>query len=44
MPKMKMEFYVKEKSELERLKVGDTVEFVLEDDAGAERIIKIRKG
>ncbi len=43
MPKMKMEFYVKEKSELERLKVGDTVDFVLEDDAGAERIIKIRK-
>jgi Cu/Ag efflux protein CusF len=43
-PTMKMEFYVKEKSELERLKVGDTVEFVLEDDAGGERIIKIRKG
>ncbi len=43
MPKMTMEFYVKEKSELEQLKVGDTVDFVLEDDAGAERIIKIRK-
>jgi Cu/Ag efflux protein CusF len=43
MPKMIMEFYVKEKTELERLKVGDAVNFVLEDDAGAERIIKIEK-
>ena len=43
MPKMIMEFYVKEKSELERLKVGDKVDFVLEDNAGAERIISIKK-
>ena len=43
MPKMKMEFYVKEKGELERLKVGDTVDFVLEDNAGAEQIISIIK-
>ena len=43
MPKMIMEFYVKEKAELERLKVGDAVNFVLEDNAGAERIIKIEK-
>jgi Cu/Ag efflux protein CusF len=43
MPKMIMEFYVKEKAALERLKVGDAVNFVLEDDAGAERIIKIEK-
>ena len=43
MPKMIMEFYVKEKSELEKLKVGDTVDFVLEDNAGAERIVSIKK-
>lgn len=43
MPKMTMEFYVKEKSELEKLKVGDTVDFVLEDNAGAEQITKITK-
>ena len=43
MPKMIMEFYVSEKAELEKLKVGDQVEFVLEDDAGAERIVSIKK-
>ena len=43
MPKMTMEFYVKEKAQLERLKVGDTVDFVLEDNAGAEQIINIKK-
>lgn len=43
MPAMRMEFYVKEKSELETLKVGDKVGFVLEDNAGAERIISIKK-
>ena len=43
MPKMIMEFYVKEKAELERLKVGDAVNFVLEENAGTERIIKIEK-
>jgi Cu/Ag efflux protein CusF len=43
MPAMRMEFYVKEKSELEILKLGDTVEFVLEDNAGAEKIISIKK-
>jgi Cu/Ag efflux protein CusF len=43
MPKMLMEFYVKEKSELEKLKVGDRVDFVLEDTAGAEQIISIKK-
>ncbi len=43
MSKMIMEFYVKEKAELERLKVGDAVNFVLEDNAGAEQIIKIEK-
>jgi Cu(I)/Ag(I) efflux system protein CusF len=43
MPKMTMEFYVKEKSQLEKLKVGDVVDFVLEDNAGAEQIISIKK-
>lgn len=43
MPAMQMEFYVKEKSQLEALKVGDAVDFVLEDNAGAEQIISIKK-
>ena len=43
MPAMQMEFYVKEKSELEVLKVGDKVEFVLEDNQGQEKIISIKK-
>lgn len=43
MPAMIMEFYVKEKSELEVLKVGDKVEFVLEDNQGQEKIISIKK-
>jgi Cu/Ag efflux protein CusF len=43
MDAMRMEFYVKEKSELETLRIGDKVEFVLEDNAGAERIIRIAK-
>lgn len=43
MPGMIMEFYVREKKELEPLKVGDTVEFILEDDRGQEKILAIRK-
>ena len=43
MPAMRMEFYVREKSELEPLKVGDKVEFVLEDNAGQEKITGIKK-
>lgn len=43
MAAMIMEFYVKEKSELEVLKIGDKVEFVLEDNQGQERIISIKK-
>lgn len=43
MPAMQMEFYVKEKSQLEPLKVGDQVDFVLEDNAGSEQIISIKK-
>jgi Cu/Ag efflux protein CusF len=43
MPPMKMGFTVKEKTELEKLKVGDTVEFVLEYKDGQENIISIKK-
>ena len=43
MPAMQMEFYVSEKKELEPLKIGDRVVFTLEDNQGAERIIKIAK-
>lgn len=43
MPPMKMEFFVKEKSELEVLKVGDKVDFVLEENFGQEKIISIKK-
>lgn len=43
MPKMQMEFYAKEKRELEALKVGDKVDFVLKDNAGQEVILSIKK-
>ena len=43
MPRMIMEFYVKEKSDLEKLKVGDKVDFVLEYNAGQEKILSIKK-
>ncbi len=44
MPAMQgMEFYVSDKKMLDNLKVGDKVDFVLEDNAGAERIIKITR-
>lgn len=44
MPAMQgMEFYVSDKKMLENLKVGDAVDFVLEDNAGAERIVKITR-
>lgn len=43
MPAMIMEFYVKEISEIEVLKVGDKVEFVLEENFGQEKIISIKK-
>ena len=43
MPPMRMEFYVTEKRELEALKLGDKVDFVLEDNAGQEKIISIKK-
>ena len=43
MSKMIMEFYVSDVKMLEKLKVGDKVDFVLEDNAGVEQIINIKK-
>jgi Cu/Ag efflux protein CusF len=43
MPAMIMELYVKEKKELEVLKIGDKVEFVLEYKDGQEKITSIKK-
>ncbi len=43
MPPMIMEFYVTERSELDRLKVGDKVEFVLEEDRGQEKLTSVKK-
>ena len=43
MPPMIMEFYVKEKALLDGLKVGDHVDFVLEQKHPAETIVAIKK-
>jgi len=43
MDAMIMEFFVTKKTELERLKVGDKVEFVIEYKDGQEKIISIKK-
>jgi Cu/Ag efflux protein CusF len=43
MPKMQMEFYVKPTVEIKDLKLGDQVNFVIEDNAGAEIITSIKK-
>ncbi len=43
MPKMLMEFYVKDKKMLDGLKVGDKVDFTLEENRGQEMIIKLAK-
>jgi Cu/Ag efflux protein CusF len=43
MPKMQMEFYVKPTVEIKDLKLGDQVDFVIEDNAGAEIITSIKK-
>lgn len=43
MPPMRMEFYVTNKAELEVLKVGDKVDFVVEYMDGQEKIISIKK-
>ncbi|HEY0544702.1 MAG TPA: copper-binding protein [Pyrinomonadaceae bacterium] len=43
MPAMQMEFYVKEKSLLKGLKVGDKVDFTLEATESAEIVSEIKK-
>lgn len=43
MPKMIMEFYVSDPAQLKVLKIGDKVNFTLEDKGGAERITNIVK-
>lgn len=43
MPAMQMEFYVKDKSLLDGIKVGDNVEFVLEYKHPSETIVGIKK-
>ncbi len=43
MPAMIMEFFVKDKKQVEVLKVGDKADFILEDKAGSEIIIDIKK-
>jgi Cu/Ag efflux protein CusF len=43
MPAMQMEFYVSDKKFLEDLKVGDRVDFVLENSINGERIVNIKK-
>jgi Cu/Ag efflux protein CusF len=43
MPAMNMEFFVKDKSQVRALKLGDKVDFVLEDNNGSEVIIDIEK-
>ena len=43
MPPMIMEFYVKDKAILDGLKVGDSVNFVLEYKHPAETIVSLKK-
>jgi Cu/Ag efflux protein CusF len=43
MPAMNMEFFVKDKSQVRALKLGDNVDFVLEDNNGSEVITDIKK-
>ena len=43
MPAMIMEFFVTKKAELEKLKVGDKVDFVIEYKDGQEKIVSIKK-
>jgi Cu(I)/Ag(I) efflux system periplasmic protein CusF len=43
MPAMIMEFYVKDKKMLDGLKLGDKVDFTLEDNKGQEMIVKLAK-
>ena len=43
MSAMTMEFYVADRSGLEKLKVGDKVDFVVEYKEGQEKIVSIKK-
>jgi Cu/Ag efflux protein CusF len=43
MPAMRMEFFVREKAELEKLKLGDKVEFIIEYKDGQENIVSVKK-
>ena len=43
MPAMRMEFHATKKEELEKLNVGDAVEFVVEYKDGQENIVSIKK-
>jgi Cu(I)/Ag(I) efflux system protein CusF len=43
MPAMQMEFYVKDKSLLDGIAVGDKVEFVIEYKHPAETIVSVKK-
>jgi Cu/Ag efflux protein CusF len=43
MPAMIMEFYVKDKALLNNLKVGDNVEFTIEEKGGSEIVSAIKK-
>ena len=43
MPKMQMEFFVKDKKMLDGLKVGDKVDFTLEENRGQEMIVKLAR-
>jgi Cu/Ag efflux protein CusF len=40
---MKMYFYVADKKQLEQLKTGDRVRFIIESNAGALQIVNIQK-
>jgi Cu/Ag efflux protein CusF len=43
MPTPTVTFHVKDKADLEKLKIGDVVDFTLEGNAGEEMITKIKK-
>ena len=43
MPAMTMEFYVKDRALLERIRVGDKVNFTIEEKLGTQVISKIEK-
>lgn len=43
MPAMRMQWYVKDKSMLKSVRVGDKVDFKVEDNNGSELIIELQK-